>query len=343
MKLTKLNERMGEARICTPTTSYVTYYPELVAMADKQLVDAYWTAAEMKVENDTQDLIVNMTEAQKHATSVALKLFVKYELFVGGEHWNGNIRKMFPRPEAQRLCAAYGMVEECMHAPFYDKLNIVLGNHVDDFYTSYTEDPTLSARMGFLDKLATSKDRIVSLCVFSLMEGAVLFTSFALFKSFQSGGMNLIPVTVRGINQSIIDEGLHQIAGAALYKILCEELKATPEELAEVGALVLKAAAAIVEHEDRIIEMFFEKGSLPNLTAADMKTFVRSRVNICLNALGIESLFIIGENPIAEWFYSSAQQYQMVDFFTSGLGREYQRGWSKTDFVWSVENDEENG
>jgi len=192
---TSLNKRLGEARICTPTDSYVTYYPEIVELADKQLVECYWTAKEMDVELDKQDLLVNMTEAQKHATSVALKLFVKYELFVGGEHWNGNVRKMFPRPETQRLCAAYGMVEECMHAPFYDKLNVVLGNHIDEFYTSYTEDDVLNSRMKFLDKLANSRDKIVSLAVFSLIEGAVLFTSFALFKSFQSNGMNLIPVT----------------------------------------------------------------------------------------------------------------------------------------------------
>jgi len=328
--------RKYNSRIFTPTESYVTYYPQIVELADKQLVDCFWTATEMDVEKDKQDLLVNMTEAEKHAVSTALKLFVKYELFVGGEHWNGRVRKMFPRPEVQRLCAVFGMVEEGIHAVFYDKLNQVLGLNVDSFYESYIEDPVLKARMEFLDEIVNSSDDLVDLAVFSLVEGAVLFSSFALFKNFQSNGNNLISNTVRGINQSAIDEGLHQTAGALLYNIALQELQLSQEEVAEIQQKIKQAAISVLEHEERICEMLCAKGDPRGINAHQLKEFARSRLNICLADLGIDAMFPVGDNPIAKWFYSGVQKIQMIDFFTSGVGREYQRGWNEDGFVWKT-------
>lgn len=328
--------RKYNSRIFTPTESYVTYYPEIVALADKQLVDCFWTATEMDVEKDKQDLLVNMTTADKHAVSTALKLFVKYELFVGGEHWNGRVRKMFPRPEVQRLCSVFGMVEEGVHGPFYDKLNQVLGLNVDSFYESYVNDPVLKARMEFLEEIVSSSDDLVDLGVFSLVEGAVLFSSFALFKNYQSNGNNLISNTVRGINQSVIDEGLHQTAGALLFNIALQELQLPKEDVAEIKQKIKQAAISILEHEERICDMLCEKGDPRGINAHQLKEFARSRLNICLNDLGIDAMFPVGDNPIAKWFYNGVQKIQMIDFFTSGVGREYQRGWNEEGFVWKT-------
>lgn len=327
---------MIKPRMQTPTESYVTYYPQFVELADTQLEKCLWFASEIDVEKDRQDLMINMTAAEKHAVSVALKLFVKYELFVGSEHWNGRIRKMFPIPEIQRMASVFGMVEEAVHAPFYDKLNQVLGNNVDEFYTSYAEDPVLAQRMAHLGALVDSDDDLVSLAVFSLIEGAVLFSSFALFKSFQSNGKNLIGNTVRGINQSIIDEGLHQTAGAVLFKTLLSELDLSKEQLADLHSKIIEAALVLGGHEEDIIDMFTEKGEI-GISAYQFKEFVHSRLNICLSDLDISPAYVINDDSVAKWFYDGVQKFQSIDFFTSGIGREYTRGWSAEKFVWKKE------
>lgn len=104
-------------RIMTPTESFVEKYPQFIKLADTQLEKCFWTANEINVEKDRQDMLVNMTEAEHHAVTTALKLFVKYELFVGTEYWLTRVLKKFPRPEVQRMASVFGMVELAIHAP----------------------------------------------------------------------------------------------------------------------------------------------------------------------------------------------------------------------------------
>lgn len=320
-------------RIMTPTDSYVVHYPKFIEFADTQLEKCFWTSSEIAMEKDKQDLKVNMSEAEHHAITTALKLFVKYEIFVGTEYWLTRVLNKYPRPEIQRMASVFGMMELGVHAPFYNKLNEVLGLNTDEFYTSYVDDPALKERMDFLDSIVSSEDDLLSLAAFSIIEGAVLFTSFAMFKNFQSNGNNLITNTVRGISQSAIDEGLHQQAGALLFKTVLKEMKVKGEDLDILKGKIEIVAEAILQHEERIVDMFFEKGPLRGASAQQFKSFAASRVNICLQDLGFEAIFKVVDNSVADWFYTSMTGYQQVDFFT-GVGREYTRSWNERAFEW---------
>lgn len=318
----------------THTDSYVTHYPKFIEFADTQLEKCFWTSNEIAMEKDKQDLKVNMTEAESHAVTTALKLFVKYELFVGTEYWLTRVMNQYPRPEVQRMASVFGMVELGIHAPFYNKLNEVLGLNTEEFYTSYVDDPALKSRMDFLDSIVSSDDDLLSLAAFSIIEGAVLFTSFAMFKNFQSNGNNLMSNTVRGINQSAIDEGLHQQAGAYLFKTVLKEMKIKGENIDLLKGKIETVAGKILEHEERIVDMFFEKGPLRGVTAEQLKSFAASRVNICLNDLGLDPCFEVLDKTVEGWFYPGMTSFQQVDFFT-GVGREYQRGWDERAFEWN--------
>ena len=72
--------------------------------------------------------------------------------------------------------------------------------------------------------LIKDKDDLKSVAAFSMIEGAVLYSSFAFLKHFQSNGKNQILNTVRGINFSVRDENLHCIGGAYAYNTLKAEL-----------------------------------------------------------------------------------------------------------------------
>lgn len=327
---------MKQPRIKTPTDSYVVHYPQFVEFSRTQLEKCFWTPDEIAMEKDKQDLLVNMTEAEQHAITTALKLFVKYEIFVGTEYWLTRVMNKFPRPEIQRMASVFGMMELAVHAPFYNKLNEVLGLNTDEFYTDYVNDPVLNNRMEFLSSVVDCEDDLLSLAAFSITEGAILFSSFALFKNFQSNGNNLISNTVQGINQSVIDEGLHQQAGAALFRQALKESKLKPEQLDTLNANIEVFANVILEHEERIIDMLFEKGNLRGITKDQMKNFVAHRINICLDALGMDQQFKVVDDFIASWFYGGVQQFQSHDFFAK-LGREYQRGWNEKGFEWKVE------
>jgi ribonucleoside-diphosphate reductase beta chain len=320
-------------KIKTHTESYVLKdYPEAVNYAAKQN-SVFWLHDEVKVEKDKQDLLVNMTPSEYHGVITVSKLFTKYELFVGNEFWGDIIAKRYPRPEIQRMANAFAFFELNVHAPFYAKLNDELGLSTDEFYTSYVEDPVLLDRINFIDSVVESEDELLSLAGFSMIEGAVLYSSFAYLKHFQSQGKNKLLNLVRGINFSVRDENLHSEGGAWLFKTVLSELELDEAAKHNLNIKIRELAWQIFAHESRIIDMIFEKGAIDGINPDDMKIFVRSRINICLDNLGMDKIFTITDNPIAEWFYDGINNYQFNDFF-SGIGNQYNRNWEKLGFVW---------
>ena len=111
----------------------------------------------------------------------------------------------------------------------------------------------------------------------------------------------------------------------------------TKEEAAEFTQIIEKqvrnAARKIYEHECQIIAMLFEKGKIEGITAHQLENFVQSRINECLKQLGFAKEYEVKYDPISSWFYKGINDYQFNDFF-SGQGREYNRNWDQSGFVW---------
>lgn len=321
-------------KLLTPTTSYVTHYPEAIKFAETQ-EGIFWTANEINVEKDIQDLRVNMTEAERHGVITTLKLFTLYELVAGNEYWLGRVRETFQRPDVQRMAASFGYFELNVHAPFYNKLNEALMLNNEDFYNDYIHNPILKSRMDFIGTLVNDPDHLVSLGCFSLIEGAVLYSSFAFLKHFQTKGKNKLMNVVRGINFSLRDENLHAMAGAWLYRSLRDEYtKANGYVWGDTEQVIRNASRAIYEHEAQIVDMIFEKGEIEGITAEQMKTFVKSRLNLCLTNLGIDPVFEVKNDIISEWFYDNINALSFHDFFT-GVGNQYNRNWDQSRFTWN--------
>lgn len=319
------------SRLLTPTGSYVTCYPDAIRFCEEQ-EKIFWMAKEITVEKDKQDMLVNMTETERHGVITTLKLFTLYELIAGNEYWLGRVRETFQRPEIQRMAATFGFFELNVHAPFYNKLNEVLGLSNDDFYTSYIRDPVLAERISFVDSVVNDPDPLVSLGAFSMVEGAVLYSSFAFLKHFQALGKNKLLNVVRGINFSVRDENLHATAGAWLYRTLKSEL-GTSVRIEDVELKLRSVADQIYQHECRIINMVFERGEMEGITNDQMKRFVKARVNSCLSQLGIAPIFEVFNDDISKWFYDNINAVSFHDFFT-GVGSNYNRDWKQEGFVW---------
>jgi len=323
-------------QIKTPKEAYVFDYDIPVEMAKTQN-SVFWLADEIKVEKDVQDIMVNMTESERHGVITVLKLFTLYELVAGKEYWGNRVMKAFPRPDIQMMASAFSYFELNVHAPFYNKLNEALHLNTEEFYMSYVDDPLLKERMKFIGDLVTSKDDLLSVAAFSLVEGAVLYSAFAFLKHFQSNGKNKLLNVVRGINFSVRDENLHCLGGAWLYNQCKDELKAEGKKddkyFEEVEQKIIEAAKQIYDHEARIVDMVFEEGQMEGITDVQMKRFIESRLNLCLKNLDIAKQFETNYNPIADWFYDGINAYQMNDFFT-GVGNSYNRNWSENNFAW---------
>lgn len=315
--------------------------PEPVEFADQQL-KVFWLPDEIKVEKDVQDVLVNFTEAEKHAVITTLKLFSIYETHAGSEYWGGRFKNMFDGAEFHRMASVFSMFELAVHAPFYNKINQLLHIDTPEFYMSYLDNPVLKDRVAHIGDIIDHKDDLISLAAFSMVEGVILYSSFAFLKHYQSQGKNKLMNIVRGINFSVRDENMHSLAGAWSFKYKLEQLKQelTPEafELHKLAieAQVREVARKIYEHECQIIAMLFEKGDIKGITAHQLENFVQSRVNECLKGLGFGKEYEVKYNPIGEWFYKGINDYTFNDFF-SGMGNQYHRNWDSSAFVWNKE------
>lgn len=331
---------MDTVRIRTKKETFTVDYPEALEFMDQQL-SIFWPHFEVKVEKDKQDLLVNLTPAERHGVITTLKLFTKYEQIIGNEFWLNWVMKKFPRPaDIQPMAALFGAVELSVHQFFYKELNEQLGIATDEFYNSYIEDEVLSQRISYLEDTLIGGDELRSLGGFTFGEGAILYSSFAYLKHFQSQGKNKMINTVSGINFSARDENLHAEAAAWLFRTLKKELldagKIDNEYLDALKEDIIKAAHTVIEHEEVIIKKLFEEGTVEGVTATQLLAFCKSRVNLCLRNLGYDNLYKIDYNPIAEWFYKGITGYQFQDFFSS-QGNQYGRGWDEQAFVWSKE------
>ena len=319
-------------KILSPEETLVELYPEPVEFARKQL-EVFWLPDEIKVEKDIQDILVNMTESEKHGVITTLKLFTLYELKAGSEYWGGRFKEQFLRPEFQRMASVFSMFELAIHKPFYQKINELLHLHTDDFYNSYVEDETLRKRISFIGDIINNLNPLYSLAGFSFIEGAVLYSSFAFLKHFQSAGKNKILNISRGINFSVRDENIHAVAGAWVFKQLKEEANLTLEERLMLNDSVHNMAKIVYDHECRIIDMIFEKGDIEGITPLQMKRFVESRINQCMIELGYEKIYDVDYNPVAEWFYKGINGFTFNDTF-SGVGNSYVRTWDEASFTY---------
>lgn len=315
---------------------------EPVDFADKQL-KVFWLADEIKVEKDIQDVLVNFTPAEKHAVITTLKLFSIYETHAGSEYWSGRFKQMFDGAEFHRMASVFSMFELAIHAPFYNKINELLHIDTPEFYLSYLEDDVLKSRVEHIASIIDHEDDLVSLAGFSMVEGAILYSNFAFLKHYQSQGKNKLMNVVRGINFSVRDENLHSIGGAWCFKYKLEQRKnkyPLGHDLYVQGLeqKIRLTARTILEHEQQIIAMLFEKGEIKGITAHQLENFVMSRLNECLKQLGFEKEFDVKYDPVSDWFYKGINDYQFNDFF-SGQGREYNRNWDETAFKWKGKND----
>jgi ribonucleotide reductase beta subunit family protein with ferritin-like domain len=309
-------------------------YPEAVKFADDQ-ASVFWPHNEVKVHKDKQDILVNMSESERHGTITVLKLFTKYEQIIGDEFWINFVFKKFPRPaDIQPMAALFGAMELQVHGKFYAKLNEELGLATNDFYNEYLEDPELKERIDFLQN-TLKKDDLRALGCFTFGEGAVLYSSFAYLKHFQSQGKNKLVNVVSGINFSARDEALHSEAAAWLFRTLLQEKQQANlisiEEVESLEKDIYEAAQIVFEHEKLIIAKIFSKGKIDGITDTQLEHFAQSRINLCLRNLGYKNLFKVEYNPIQDWFYKGINGYQMQDFFNS-QGNQYTRDWDTHGF-----------
>ena len=328
------------SQIETPTDSYVTKYPWAVEMAINQQ-SIFWPAEELGVEEDKQDFRIGLNDAERHGVLTAQSILTQYELMIGGDElWGGRIAKLFPRPEIQRMCACFSNVELNSHAPFYAIGNEVLGVATDEFYSSWKKDPVFAERIKFIEAYAASSNPLFVTAALAFLEGSVLFSVFGYFKGFNSRGFNLIPHFVSGIDGSAKDENYHSVASAKLHNVCKAERTQqgnhSDEQEYILRETIIHMAKQVYLHELAIIDKLFAIPGNRVVTKEELIHFLKDRINVVLERLGVSAMFQIEKGEISNWFYQQLSTVKVPDFFAA-TQLQYTRNWSKNKLVFNKE------
>lgn len=300
--------------------------------------DVSWTAKEIPVDKDVHMYRQILNPAQLNSVTVTLQLFVEIEQKVG-EVWE-KIAHWFPHSEIEGCCAEIARMEKSVHAFFYQKMSDVLNIDPEDTARDQETIQVLKSKLEFLTRITSnlSDDKPLSLATVAMIEQVLLFSNFAMLKSFQSNGHNLITNTITGVDFVVQDEVMHGNFASYLFKTYLYEDKVSKigkVDLDQLEAEVLNLVEEIIAHEDAVIDYIHSGGiSINDVSGDDLKVFIRSRANDTLVLLGYEEYFTIveGTNPVADWFYQGANSIKMHDFFVSGTN-QYRRSWQGDSFT----------
>lgn len=308
-------------------------YPGAKDIMEEQQ-DKSWTAQEIPVEKDIHDYRHAMTPNQLNLVTVTLQLFVEIEQKVG-EVWE-QIAEWFPHSEIEGCCAEITRMEKSVHAFFYQKMSDELNIDPEEIAKNQEVIKVLKSKLEFLQRITSNleEDKALSLATVALIEQVLLFSNFAMLKSFQANGHNLITNTITGVDFVVQDEQIHGNFATYLFKTYLHEDLNNGRHLDrdKLHKDILTLIDEIIAHEDSVIDYTFSGDvAINDITSIQLKTFIRSRANEVLDMLWYEPVFEIDENPIADWFYKGANSIKMHDFFVAGTN-QYRRSWKLDSF-----------
>lgn len=290
-------------------------YPELAEYTDA-IRHSYWIHTEFNYTSDIQDFKVNVTDAERNAIKNAMLAISQIEIAVK-TFW-GDLYKRMPKPELGSV--GYTFAEsEVRHHDAYSHLLEILG--LNGEFEKIDEIPALMNRVNYLDKSVANartesdKDYMVSVLLFSLfIEHVSLFSQFLVMMSFNKY-KNLFKGVSNAISATQKEEDLHGQFGIDLINTVRQE---KPEWFdAHLEKDVYAACIESFEAEEEVIDWIYEAGDLDFMPKANVKEYVKNRLNNSLESIGYDRIFDVDAEllEITEFMDDDLKTTVHSDFF----------------------------
>lgn len=315
----------------TPNTLFGDYlYPQAKLFMERQQ-DVSWSAQEIPVDDDKHDFLSKMSVPQRRLTDTTLQLFVEIEQRVG-DVW-AIIASFFPHSEIEGACIEIARMEKSVHAFFYQKMSDVLNIAPESIAEQQQAVKVLKNKLVLLEQITSnlSRDKALSLFTVAAIEQVLLFSNFAMLKSFKANGNNLIKKTLTGVDYVIQDEQLHGEFAAYLHNTYTSELLLKdPYALNNHEENCKNVLAEIIAHEDAVIDYVYDGiDTINDITPSQLKSFIRVRANTLLQDMNFSQGYTATDDRISHWFYKGIKSIKVHDFFSAST-TQYRKNW-KTD------------
>lgn len=309
-------KKLRERDIFKKRTNLKPYeYPELYEYTSS-IRHSYWIHTEFNYTSDINDFHVNVSPSERNAIKNAMLAIAQIEVAVK-TFW-GDIYKKMPKPEIGAVGATFAE-SEVRHADAYSHLLEILGLNTE--FEKISDVPVIQERIKYLEKTITlartdeNRQYMHSVLLFSLfIEHVSLFSQFLIIMSFNKN-RNLFKGISNAVEATSKEEQIHGMFGIDVINTIKKE---HPEWFDEAcKEMIIKSCEEAFEAESKVVDWIFEQGELDFLPAANVKEFIKNRLNNSLASIGLPRIFDISEPLLEEtdWFDNEVIATKHVDFF----------------------------
>ena len=237
----------------------------------KKQQQMHWLPEEVPLQDDIKDYREKLSEGERTLIDNIFKFFTQADVDVCCGYAKHYL-PTFKQPEIRMMLVSYAAME-AVHQEAYSLLLETLGKS-DDMYQEFFDIQAMSEKHDYLTdfNMENPHEMAKTMAVYSgFTEGVQLFSSFAILLNYPRHNM------MKGMGQivtwSIRDESLHVEGLSKLFRTFIAE---NPEIWTDkLKYEIYCAAERVVELEDKFIDICFDKADIPDLTAAEVKEYIR--------------------------------------------------------------------
>jgi len=294
---------------------------------------SHWIHTEVSMLDDVKDWKNHLSKEQKLFLTHIFRFFTQGDLDVAGGYVH-NYLPYFPQPEVRMMLLGFA-AREALHVAAYSHLIETLGMP-ESTYNEFLEYSEMREKHEYVMNISNKNGDLQStakhIAVFSAFtEGMQLFSSFIMLLNFPRHGH------MKGMGQiiswSIVDETQHSESMIKLFRVYIEENREIWNDKLKENIYII--ATKMVELEDKFIDLAFSIGPMENLSADDVKHYIRYIADRRLISMGMKGIFKIKKNPLP-WVESMINAPSHTSFFENH-STDYAKGALLGDWkgVWA--------
>lgn len=286
----------------------------------KEQQHMHWMPQEVPLADDLKDFRENLSPENRKLLTSLFTFFTQADVDVAcgyAKHYLPTFGKV---PELAMMLSSFAAME-AVHQDAYSLILETIGFE-EDIYQRFFDHAAMLDKHAYLSNfgMGSRMDIAKTMAIYSAFtEGVQLFSSFAILLNFPRHGL------MKGMGQivswSIRDESLHVEGMSKLFRTFIGENPDLWND--ELKYEIYCAAERTVELEDAFIDLCFEGAVVPDLTAAEVKEYIRYIADRRLLGLGCKKIFGSEENPLP-WIDYMTNAVEHANFFEN-RATEYAR------------------
>ena len=256
----------------------------------------HWFPEEVPLHNDVKDWADVLTDSERNLLTQIFRLFTQSDVDVSSGYIDKYMR-IFKKPEARMMMGSFANMES-IHQHAYSLLLDTVGMPEVE-YKAFSEYEEMAQKHEYIQtfKVAASNSESIAkaLAVYSAFtEGLQLFSSFIILLNFSRFGK------MKGMGQivtySIRDESLHVEAMTKLFReFIQENIDIWKDDFKKE---LYDICRAMVDLEDKFLDLVFETGNIEGLTKKEMSQYIRYIADRRLLQLGLKPNYNVKDNPL---------------------------------------------